>query len=491
MGKWLHLLPAVVLAAGCTSASGGADANDCGQAGGDACGQTGSDDAGQTGGDDAGQAGASLTGGEDAGPTLVETEDLTSAALPSLAMNGAGTSLAMWLQRDGMNYEVWGNQHTLEAGWGTAQAIGGPKGGLGSGPQVAIDAAGNGLAVWDLRDGIDADAWMTRYTPGSGWGSAERLEDDHAGIASAPRLAMDASGHALVTWWASGAGFWAKRFDPSSGWAAAELIDSSDNWAGAHAAVNGVGDAVIVYALQAGSAATPLGTTLLGKRYEMATGWTEASVIATTVVDGVANGIAAPSFHSPQAALTPDGTALAVWLAMAHPGSGLMFARGSAEGEWSSLSGPPYPASQPSEGGQASRLFSSRNGDAIVGWTPQSFMNARGGVFSSRYHPDTGWEQVEVLQGNGSDAPRAPHIAGNTAGDFVAVWSRGDEVQNTMWLNRYEASSGWGTARSIASSGRHDPMPQTAIDEAGNALIIWVQGDDTHLDLVAQELPKE
>lgn len=42
-----------------------------------------------------------------------------------------------------------------------------------------------------------------------------------------------------------------------------------------------------------------------------------------------------------------------------------------------------------------------------------------------------------------------------------------------------------------AVSSRYDPMPRVAVDEAGTALVVWVQGDDTRRDLVVLELPKE
>lgn len=256
---------------------------------------------------------------------------------------------------------------------------------------MGLDAAGNAWAVWDLHDDTASDVWAARFTPEGGWAAAQRVDDAHPGNAWYPHLALDAAGHAVVTWWASGAGLWAKRFDPDAGWADAELVDSAAF--GGHAAVNGRGEVVIVYPLQEGTTAVPLGTTLMGKRYTPTTGWTQASMIDTTLVEGVESyGLTAPpSLSSAQVALTADGTALALYLFMGHPGAGLAFASSPAGAGWSSQPAPPNPAeSQGPEGASAPLLFSTRGGDVVAGWTPQPFFNGAGRVLSSRYDSETG-----------------------------------------------------------------------------------------------------
>ena len=71
------------------------------------------------------------------------------------------------------------------------------------------------------------------------------------------------------------------------------------------------------------------------------------------------------------------------------------------------------------------------------------------------------------------------------------MWSQPDEAQSTLWLNRYESGAGWGTARPVVTTATRDPQAQVAVDAAGNALVVWLTGDETHLDLVAQEFPRE
>lgn len=440
--------------------------------------------------------GSATGGGDNPGPetVLLETQDATSVSAPSLAMNDEGVALVVWAQSDGTHDHVWSSQYTRETGWGTAQAIEGYEGtrvwGL---PQVAIDAEGNGLAVWTLDDGdgTDGDVWTSRYTQGTGWSIAERIESDQAGLPQEPRIAMAAGGDALVTWRVSGdrTGVWANRFESAKGWQTAEQL-ASEGYS-VRPAVNSRGDAMVVYMISVGTSVT-LGSTLFGKRHVAGTGWAEASVIETTVVEGLDaedyGTVTAPTLSSPQVTLAADGTALAAWTYVGHPLTGTKWARSPADGGWGLLV-PPLDPTSSGDGDGEPQLFGNPTGDAVAAWTPQGFFNGTGGVLSRRYRPGAGWGEVEYLQGSGTDHPLTPHLAGSTSGNFIAVWARADETQMDLWFSRFEPSTGWGTAASIATGEIYDP--QAAIDGAGNALVVWPQKDGDRWDLAAQAFPAE
>ena len=441
--------------------------------------------------------GSATGGADDPGPpdrVLLETQGATSVSAPSLAMNDDGVALVVWAQSDGTYDHVWSCQYTRETGWSTAQAIEGYEGtrvwGL---PQVAIDAEGNGLAVWTLDDGdgTDGDVWASRYTHGTGWSTAERIESDRAGLPQEPRIAMDTGGDALVTWWVAGdgTGVWANRFESAKGWQTAEQLATEGYYV--QPAVNSRGDAMVVYMISVGTSVT-LGSTLFGKRHVAGTGWAEASVIETTVVPGLDaedyGTVTAPTLASPQVTLAADGTALAAWTYVGHPLMGIKWARSPAEDGWG-LVVPPADPTMPGDGAATPQLFGNLTGDAVAAWTPQGFYNGAGGVPSRRYHPSSGWGEVEYLQGNGTDRAGTPHLAGSTLGSFIAVWTRADETQRELWFNRFEPSTGWGTAASIATGEIYDP--QAAIDGSGNALVVWRRADGDRLDLLAQAFPTE
>ncbi len=69
-------------------------------------------------------------------------------------------------------------------------------------PQIAMDASGNAIAVWEKEEGDGNRAysvWANRYRPNVGWRTAVRLESG-AGSAAFSQIAMNAAGNAVAVW---------------------------------------------------------------------------------------------------------------------------------------------------------------------------------------------------------------------------------------------------------------------------------------------------
>ncbi|MFW2388901.1 MAG: hypothetical protein ACN4G0_11225, partial [Polyangiales bacterium] len=87
--------------------------------------------------------------------------------------------------------QQWGVPRSLEANAGDARY-----------PRVAVDAVGNAIAVWQqpsLGPLGPRSIWASSFAPASGWSPAELLENDD-GLAESPQVAMDASGNAIAIW---------------------------------------------------------------------------------------------------------------------------------------------------------------------------------------------------------------------------------------------------------------------------------------------------
>jgi hypothetical protein len=88
--------------------------------------------------------------------------------------------------------------------------------------QVAMDAGGNAIAVWEQSDGTRVNIWANRYAAGSGWGAAQLIESDDLGNTITPRVGIDAQGHAIAVWaQIDAAGFItirANRYTAGAGW---------------------------------------------------------------------------------------------------------------------------------------------------------------------------------------------------------------------------------------------------------------------------------
>jgi hypothetical protein len=130
-------------------------------------------------------------------------------------VDSAGNAIAVWGQLDGTRYNIWANRYEAGTGWGSAELIEADNGGNAWYPQVGMDAAGNAIAVWYQWDGTRDNIWANRYEAGIGWGSAELIEADNSVDAWYPQVALDAAGNAVAVWFQNDETFdsvWANRF---------------------------------------------------------------------------------------------------------------------------------------------------------------------------------------------------------------------------------------------------------------------------------------
>jgi hypothetical protein len=267
-----------------------------------------------------------------------------------VAVEPDGDAMSVWHQRDGMRADIWANRYASGGAWGTAELLESENGGTAKNPQVAVDANGNAIAVWQQNDGLVNFAAANRYTPGGGWGTAQSI-DNAPGGSSSPQVASDPAGNAMALW--SGAGIranryavsggwgtaedirgalggpqgdqdvavspdgnaiaiwrqfdstltnvWANRYLPGSGWGTAELIETNDSGHVQHlqVAVDQNGNAVAVWEQSDGTR-----DSIWANRYTVGLGWGMAELIETEDLGDA---------ERPQIAVDPDGNAIAVW----------------------------------------------------------------------------------------------------------------------------------------------------------------------------------
>ncbi len=235
---------------------------------------------------------------------LIETDDAGSATSPQIAMDPSGNAVAVWSQNDGTRYNVLSNRFVPGQGWGTPALIETDNAGNIFDPQVAMDPSGNAVAVWRQSDGTRDNIWSNRFVPGQGWGSAELIEDDNAGSAAFPQIAMDPSGNAVAVWRQSDGtrdNILANRFVPGQGWGNAALIET-DNTGDASTpqlAMDSSGIPVAVWRQSDGTR-----NNIWSNRFVPGQGWGNAELIEDDN---------AGSAFVPQVAMDPSGNAVAVW----------------------------------------------------------------------------------------------------------------------------------------------------------------------------------
>ncbi|HKS16055.1 MAG TPA: hypothetical protein VJU16_02025 [Planctomycetota bacterium] len=258
-------------------------------------------------------------------PQLLETVDEIAGDV-QVACDAAGNAIAVWSSSDGSSSDLHFNRYVAGAGWtGAAPLEDGPE--ISSGARIGMDASGNALAVWNQFDGVDSFSVMaSRYLPVSGWTVPIPLVTGLE-FTSNEEIAVNAAGDAIAVWTQFDgltSNLWSASYRPASGWSIATLVET-DDWP-----VSG-GLQVGIDATGAGTAAwnAPLGIgtddRVWSARYSPGGGWTPVELVGL-----LPNGI------GPRLAVQPSGATGIVWLYADGFSTSVLFSSHDGSGPWTS-----------------------------------------------------------------------------------------------------------------------------------------------------------
>jgi len=237
-----------------------------------------------------------------AGAERIET-DTDNAENPVLVGHQGGGAMAAWREADGFGkVNAWASRYDTVLQWQTAEPFGQADAFFIADLRLAVDASRNVMAVWHHVDLVDDGVWANRYVAdGSGWGEPEPLEAD-TGVPSMPEVAMEPAGNAVAVW-VQGDGTtqnnMAKRYEYAGGWQAAEAIDQGDGDASRpHVAMDPTGNAMAVW-----QQSDRFQSNIWSRHYGAGTRrWGEAELVETR--DGDAS--------APRVSMDAEGNAIAV-----------------------------------------------------------------------------------------------------------------------------------------------------------------------------------
>lgn len=391
----------------------------------------------------------------------------------ALATNPSGNAVAVWSEpRHGLSAAYF----TPATGWGAPQSL--QAGAEASNPRVAIDPAGDAIAVWERYLGdpfTTAEAWVNRYAAGSGWGTPGRL-DDAFDRTHEPDVAMDAAGGAIAVWarydtmlFSSTA--WSKRWVPGSGWGQALRVDANgdDQSYRPRVATDAAGNAILVWSQTPTTSQEPgRQPGVWSRRYDTGGsggGWGDAHLVDPLDIDRNCEDL--------QVAMNARGDAVVAW-AEVNPGAGGVCARTYAAGAgWDAaevLGGDEGRADRPAAAIDA-------RGDALVVWVQQDDTGAH--VWSRRHVPASGatpgWGDARSAGLDGNVAEIAPRLASDASGNAVAVWLQQEQAQRDVWFNVFSAGTGWATSQRLCPASAERDLPAVAMSSAGDAMALWVE----------------
>jgi hypothetical protein len=220
------------------------------------------------------------------------------------------------------------------------------------------------------------------------------------------------------------------------------------------------------------------------------------SLILQSPAAHVANGIAIPdwsdqnalvSYH-PDVAVDSNGNGLVAWSETVGSQS-LIRTR--------FLNGSGAAAVNVSNAGdsQNPRIAFDGAGNAIMVW--EQYQSTRGTIWSSRYAALTkAWSTPQQISDPTPVADSAGQVVGiDNAGNAIAVWSEGNGTANHLdvWSARYDATqNSWSTANIVSDQANNAYEPQIAINATGHGLVAWVEdqtvGSNQPMDVWARSV---
>ncbi|HET6998197.1 MAG TPA: substrate-binding domain-containing protein [Solirubrobacterales bacterium] len=182
-------------------------------------------------------------------PTVDLSSPGQNAFAPKVAFNDSGDAVVLWQRSNGSNEIIQAASKAGGGAWGAPVNLS-VAGRTARNAEVALDPAGNAVAVWARFDGANDIVQSASRPAGGSWSAPVDLSAP-GGAAGRPQIALQGNGYALSIW---------SRFNgthnivqaasrPSGGsWSAPVDLSAAGGTAGEAAlAVNAAGDATAVW----------------------------------------------------------------------------------------------------------------------------------------------------------------------------------------------------------------------------------------------------
>lgn len=231
--------------------------------------------------------------------TALTTED---AKDPEIAVDAAGNALALWIQEVAAGDETWSSTYTVGTGWGTPVKVESTPDSIDL-IALGMNARGEAVAVAQIRSSTEVIVTVRRSVPG-GWSEPVRLDTAQIANVDDVGVAVDAAGNALVVWneeIIGGYETWSSRYTASGGWSPAVRIAAAAGSYYLDLAMDKAGNALAVWTTYDAANVSHIAAS----RYIVGQGWSGAAVIDLGGAD--------TTVQEPRVAIDGDGNAVAVW----------------------------------------------------------------------------------------------------------------------------------------------------------------------------------
>ena len=395
--------------------------------------------------------------GADATPAWLVPVNLSqageNASAPRGALDAQGDAVAVWERSDGSSVVVQGASRPAGGSWQTPVNLS-EAGENALAPQIAIDAQGDAVAVWERSDGSSVIVQGASRPAGGSWQAPVNLSEagENAGE---PEVAVDAHGDAVAVWERSDGSSvivqGASRPAGGSWQTPVKLSEAGQDGFAPQVALDPQDDAVAVWACFNGSNVIVQGASRpAGGSWQTPVNLSEAGQEAFT----------------PQVAVDAQGDAVAVWQRS-------FIVQGTsrpAGGSWQT----PINLSEAGQEAFSPQVAVDRQGDAVAVWE-RAHEPVQGAS-----KPAAGSWQTPVNLTEAGEESFAPKVAVDALGDAVAVWDRFDGSNDIVQGVSKLSGGSWQTPVNLSEAGQHAGEPQVAVDAQGDAVAAWPRSYGTN-----------
>lgn len=395
--------------------------------------------------------------------TVIDISPSEEATTPQIALDAAGNAVAVWHQDDGTAVSIWSNYYDVETGWETAVRVESNDSHDAINPKVDMNAQGRATVVWVQSDGVEQSVWSSFREPQSGWSTAVLVETSDAEIGSYPSVHMDAAGKSVVLW---------SQIDglAMSLWANQHTID--EGWKGARTLEQNALDAVTSISMSLNAA---------GKGMAI---WSQHDGIEVSIwinhFDG--ENWAGPelieSYHGgpssiPSLALNEAAEVIAVWAQKSSENMSLWSRSYSPVEGWRDAV-----LNMPDSAASVGNLRVSLDnlGNAMCIWQQSD------DIVHSYFSHGASWSSPALIEFEDGKAVKTVIEMEPNTGNVIAAWRQSKSSgPRDIWSSRFLRDTGWSAPQLLEhDDSGHAVKPRVAINNSGAALVVWGQSDGTH-----------
>lgn len=383
-------------------------------------------------------------------PVTIST---TTSNEPQIGISASGYAVSIWNEFDGVNTNI--QSATLDKGesWSSPITISSVTGNNPQAyPQIAVDLAGNAVAVWEEFNGTSVIKASTLPLFGS-WSTPITISSPTTDGSQIPQVAVDDFGNAVAVWMRHNGffnivqsavlpfgGSWSSPADVSS-----LSIDSFSPQVDVDASGNAVAVWTNVTSQIIQGATLPFGGS-----------WTSSVNISS----------ASDLSNIPLMTVDSSGNATAIWTGFNGTDFLIQSSTLPFGGSWTS----PVDISAIGTISFASQVTADPSGNAIAIWNSVIGSDI---ITQAATLPFGGsWSSPVNLSASGGQAFDS-QVSTDSSGNAIAIWDRFDGINVIIQAAMLPFGGNWSVPVDISTVGQDSDFPKIAIDPSGYAVVNW------------------